>query len=125
MTLLKAAVASAPVIKLACDCGLPLDSSRLQFIAGRWVNIATLSAAIEFGLPQNEHICSGAAAGGCLAELTWLVRVQKCPTEAGISVLAAASGSVPVLNFLKQCGISFDVVTACSAAEAGHQHVIE
>jgi hypothetical protein len=30
-----------------------------------------------------------------------------------------------MLNFLKQCGMSFTVKTARGAAAAGHQHVIE
>jgi hypothetical protein len=34
MTLLKAAVASAALVKLARDCELPLDSSSLHFIVG-------------------------------------------------------------------------------------------
>jgi hypothetical protein len=47
MTLLTAAVASASVMKLACECGLPVGSSRLQFIVGRWGGIATLTAALS------------------------------------------------------------------------------
>jgi hypothetical protein len=125
MTLLKAAVASAAVIKLACDCGLRFDSSRLQFIAGRWGDTATLSAAFEFGMPLSAFICVGAATGGCLDVSMWLVIDQKCPVVPSISMPAAASGSVPVLNFFKQSGITFTVDTACSAARAGHQHVID
>jgi hypothetical protein len=125
MTLLKAAVASAFLMKLACDCGLPIESSRLQFIVGRWGDIATLSAAFECGMPQSPYICDGAARGGCLAELRWLVIDQRCPMHDTISVQAAASGSVATLNFLKQCNTSFTVQTARSAAAAGHQHVIE
>jgi hypothetical protein len=125
MTLLKAAVASAAVIQLACDCGLALDSSKLQLVAGRWGDIATLSAAFECGLPKTGHICDGAARGGCLTELRWLAIEQKCPVYSDISVQAAASGSIPVLNFLKQQGISFTVKTARSAAAAGHRHAIE
>jgi hypothetical protein len=125
MTLLKAAVTSASVLKLACDCGLPLDSSTLQYIAGRRGDIATLSAAFERGMLRSSYVCKGAARGGCLAELRWLVLNQNCPVQASISVAAAASGSVPVLEFLKQRGIVFTVETAYSAAAAGHQHVIE
>jgi hypothetical protein len=123
MTLLKATVASAAVIKLACDCGLPVGSRRLQFIAGRFDDVATLSAAFECGMPQSPDVCNGAASGGCLAKLQWLVLDQKCPVNAGISVAAAASGSAPVLNFLKQCGISFTVDTAYCAAATGHHRV--
>jgi hypothetical protein len=125
MTLLKAAVASAAVLKLACDCGLNLHSSRLQCIAGRWGDIATLSAAFECGMQNNPYICDGAARGGCLTELTWLVFNQRCRMHDTISVPAAAGGSVPTLNFLWQCNIDFTVDTACSAAAAGHQHIIE
>jgi hypothetical protein len=125
MTLLKATVASAAVIKLACDCGLPVGSRRLQFIAGRFGDVATLSAAFECGMLRSSYVCKGAVRGGCLAKLRWLVTDQNCPVTASISVAAAASGSVPVLDFLKQCGISFTVDTAYKAAAAGHQHVIE
>eukprot|EP00953_Heterococcus_sp_UTEX-ZZ885_P023698 13014-Heterococcus_DN1.PRE.1 len=125
MTVFKAAVASAAVIKLACDCGLRVDSSRLQFIAGRWGDIATLTAAFEYAMPQSPYVCDGAARGGCLAELKWLVRDQGFQVHDIYGVSAAESGSVPVLDFLKQCGISFTVDTAYSAAAAGHQHTIQ
>jgi hypothetical protein len=125
MTLLKAAVASASMMKLACDCGLPVGSRRLQYTAGRWGDIATLTAAFECGMPQSSYICAGAARGGCLDVLMWLIRDQKCPAPAVISVLAAGTGSIPVLDFLKQRGTNFTVETACGAAAAGHQHIIE
>jgi hypothetical protein len=125
MTLLRAVVASATVIKLACECGLPVKSRRLQFAVGRRGDVATLSAAFECGVLRSSYVCDGAARGGCLAELRWVTRDQGCVVRNDISVRAAASGSVPTLNFLKQGGINFTVETAHSAAEAGHQHVIE
>jgi hypothetical protein len=85
MTLLKAAVASASVMRLACDYGLPLDSSCLQFAVGKWGNIATLSAAFRAGMPQSPYICAGAALGGCLAELIWLVRDHMAGQRSGVS----------------------------------------
>jgi hypothetical protein len=57
MTLLKAAVASAAVMQLACDCGPPLDCSRLLFIAGRWGDVATLSAALSVACHRT-HTCA-------------------------------------------------------------------
>jgi hypothetical protein len=129
MMLLKAAVASAAVIELSCDCGIPLSSRTLHFIAGRFGDVATLSAALKCGMPLSPHVCHGAARGGWLAKLQWLVLEQKCPVYSDISVSAAASGSIPVLTFLRELNISFTVdftvETACSAAAAGHQHVIE
>jgi hypothetical protein len=125
MTLLTAAAASVSVMKLACECGLPLDSSALQFAVGRWGDIATLSAAFKAGMPQREHICDGAARGGRIDEFIWLAVDQKCPVYNTVSVSIAASGSVPLLDLLKRCGIGFTVETACSAAAAGHQHIIE
>eukprot|EP00953_Heterococcus_sp_UTEX-ZZ885_P018319 10228-Heterococcus_DN1.PRE.6 len=100
MTLLKVAVTSASVLELACD-------------------------SFERGMLRSSYVCKGAARRGCLAELKWLVIEQKCPVHSDISAPAAANGSVPVLDFLKQCGISFTVDTAYSAAAAGHQHIIE
>jgi hypothetical protein len=76
-------------------------------------------------MSQAARICEGAAAGGCLAELMWLIRDRECPIGARISVPAAASGSVSVLAFLRQCDVAFTVETACSAAAAGHLHVID
>jgi hypothetical protein len=125
MTLLKAAVTSAAVMKLACACGLPLDSSRLQSIAGRWGDIAPLIAAFERGMPKSAYVCDGAATGGCLAELMWLVVDQQCPMNVDIGAPAAASGCVPMLTFLAGRNVIFTVKTACCAASAGHQHVIE
>jgi hypothetical protein len=125
MMLLRAATTSASVMKLACDCGLPLDSSTLQYIAGRYSDIATLSVAFECGMQRSPDVCDGAARGGCLAELEWLIGDQKCPLRADISVRAAASGSILTLNFLKHGGFSFTETTALSAAAEGHQHVIE
>jgi hypothetical protein len=128
-TLFKAAVASAALMKLACDCELPVENKTLQRIAGRWGDIATLTAAFEWGMPQSPYLCAGAARSGCVAKLMWLVREQKChdkcPIHKNISVPAAASGSVPMLKFLKRCKVCFTVKTACSAAAAGHQHVID
>jgi hypothetical protein len=76
MTLLSFAVASAALTKLACNCGLPLDSSRLHLAIGRWGDIAALFAGFEAGMPQSPFICAGAAVAGRLAELTWLIRDQ-------------------------------------------------
>jgi hypothetical protein len=125
MTLLKAAVASATLMRLACDCGLSVGSRRLQYIAGRCGDIATLSVAFERGMPHTTYMCDGASKGKRLAELEWLLIDQKCPVQSDISVTAAESGSVPVLNCLKQGGVSFTVETAYIAAAAGHRYVIE
>jgi hypothetical protein len=76
-------------------------------------------------MPLSPDVCNGAARGGWLAKLQWLVLGQKCPVYNDISVSAAASGIVPTLTFLRELNIRFMVATACSAAAAGHQHVIE
>jgi hypothetical protein len=92
---------------------------------GRRGDIATISAAFRAGVPRALEVCNGAARGGRLVELEWLLVHQRCSADSNLSSRAAASGSVPVLDFLKQCGMSFTLHTACSAAAAGHQHVIE
>jgi hypothetical protein len=84
-----------------------------------------LSAAFQRVMLLSPHICDGAARGGWLAKLQWLVLGQKCPVYSDISVSTAASGSIPVLTLLRELNISFIVGTACSAAAAGHQHAIE
>jgi hypothetical protein len=56
MMLLKAAVASAAVMELSCECGVPLGSSSLQFIAGRFADVATLSAALQRSMPLRAEV---------------------------------------------------------------------
>jgi hypothetical protein len=110
----KAVFASAARMKVAVECGLQLAEH--QHYAGRHADIATLQVAFKLGLPRTEKVASGAAGSADLPKLIWLRTKAGCGLPDNIAGLAAAAGSVEMLQWLKKRGFSLYRSTSLLAA---------
>jgi hypothetical protein len=108
-----AAYASSARLRLACQWGFKVDASS----AGMHCSKATLQTAYELGLTSTEEVACGAAASGDLEKLVWLVDEQQCPlTSLCITAMAASTGNMQMLRWLKQRGCVFGELTSLLAA---------
>jgi hypothetical protein len=120
-TLCSSVVASPATARQAADCGLDIDSDRLQLIAGLHADVDTLQALLDLGMPLYGSLADAAALSGRLHILQHLLTEQQCPVTDELSYFAARSGSVPMLQWLRshtQC--LFDEYTCDGAARGGH-----
>jgi hypothetical protein len=106
-TLCSAAFASASRISLAHGYGLQFASPKLQCIAGRVSNVATLQVAHALGLLLTEEVLIGAAAAASIPELLWLHTERGCPLPKDIVNYAARCGSINTLRWLREHGCVF------------------
>jgi hypothetical protein len=129
ITLHSAVVASPATIRLAIDSGLTLYKNKsLQLVAGRLAGVEVLTSLRELGMEFSNIVAESAALSGRLNILQYLVIEQQCPVSVMLSVYAARSGSISMLDWLKAGGRSgFNYRTYQGAAEGGHlaalQHV--
>jgi hypothetical protein len=124
-TLYSAAFASASRISLAHGYGLQFASPKLQYIAGRISDVATLQVAHALGLLLTEEVLIGAAAAAAsIPKLQWLHTEQGCPLLNDVSNYAARCGSIETLRWLREHGCAFTTETCEGAAAGGHLHVL-
>jgi hypothetical protein len=132
ITLYSAAVASPAIARLAHSCGLAMSkNNKLQSIAGRYADLATLAALHELGMPLSYYVFAAVAESGRLTVLQHLVIQWGRELCTGLSYYAARSGNISMLEWLRtqEKWYEIDEWNACSAAaEAGHlavqQHLI-
>jgi hypothetical protein len=123
ITLLSAAVVSAPLMQLACHFGLRMNNARAHHAVGRCADTAALLKARELGVPYNSRLARGVARSGCLVKLQWLVVAAGGLDSWGdISSAAAASGNVAMLTYLS--GSSSAAFQDGYAAAAGERQKI-
>jgi hypothetical protein len=99
-----------------------------QYLAGVHAGQETLVTAHELGVIQfNHHVLTGAARSGDLTKLMWLYTEQHCELDRDedISIFAAMSGSIAVLEWLKQQGVTLTGYASNLAAQYGHMHVLQ
>jgi hypothetical protein len=125
MTIRSAVFASVSRLRLAHTCGFRLDEYNwnLRRQAGRYGNLDVLAALHELGMPLSakDDIIRGAAMSGCLAKLQALCAQHKSQQlPADISNHAARSGSVAMLQWLKEKRCAFTSATFEHAAYYGH-----
>jgi hypothetical protein len=111
-------------LQLAQECGLGFNAAQLQVAAGRYADIPTLAAAAQvFSMPW-KNVILGAALIGSVSKLQWLRTEQHYEIEDpdSLAMYAVAGGSVDVLNWLKEQGVSFPINTwHCAAATKQNQ----
>jgi hypothetical protein len=119
-TLYSAAVSSPATARLTISCGLETsENQQLQYVAGLYADVETLSALRELGLALSETVLEAVALSGRLHVLQRLRTEQRCPKPDQISYCAARSGSINMLKWLRaQSWCVFDAAT-CSGAAAG------
>jgi hypothetical protein len=111
-----AVFASPARIQVAHGSGLDLNKPQCQYAAGKYASAATVLAARALGAQVTTATLKGAAAAGALNMLMWLHSHQQCKLGDGISLHAAMSGSVAVLDWLAARGTGFTAVTCAMAA---------
>jgi hypothetical protein len=116
----EAAFGSAARLRLANTRVLPLDSARGHRAAGKVADTSTLTAAHELGMPWAADVMYSMAEHNRLLELQWLHTEQGCQLPAYITAYAAESGSIHMLEWLKEAGCVFNEDTMYSAADHGH-----
>jgi hypothetical protein len=119
-TLFSSAFASSSRLRLAHAAGVHHPSEAWQYAAGRFADIETLATARELGITFDTAAMKGAAAVGALAKVQWLHTQGNCQLGDYISAFAAQSGSVPLLDWLKQQGVAF-TAQACYHAALNNQ----
>jgi hypothetical protein len=123
-TLYSAVLSSASTVNLAHKCGLHLDTTQLQRIAGRVADVPALRAAHELGLQFTRVVLIGAAEAASIPRLQWLHTEQGCLLPSNISLYAARSGSIDTLRWLMEHGSDFTIDTCRGAAAGAHLHVL-
>jgi hypothetical protein len=122
-TLHSAAVASTATARLACELGLQVTSDSVQLMAGRHAGIQTLVVLLELGMPFSDTLVKAVALSGRLHVLQHLVTEQPCQVPELLSHYAARSGSISMLNWLKEKDLSkFELFTctgSCSSRPTG------
>jgi hypothetical protein len=111
-----AVFASPARVQVAHSSGLDLNKPQCQYAAGKYASAATVLAAHSLGAQITTATLKGAAAAGALTRLMWLHSLQRCKLGDGISLHAAMSGSVAVLDWLAARGTGFTAVTCAMAA---------
>jgi hypothetical protein len=121
--------ASASRVREAHDCGLLLsaESRCLQHCAGKYGDIGALCAAQELGLVFSPLLMRGAASSiAGLQKLQWLHTELHCPLPGDITAVAASTGDVEMLRWLKSKGCLFNKQTSHSVAETpDNLHVLQ
>jgi hypothetical protein len=131
MTLYSSVFASPSRVRLAYDSGFYYHEEQdydVQYQAGVHADQETLVTAHELGLIQcDSHVLNGAARSGNLTKLMWLYTEQHCERDRDedLSMYAAMGGSIAVLDWLKQQGVTLTGLASDAAAEYGHMHVLQ
>jgi hypothetical protein len=125
-TLCSAVFASASRVHTAHECGLTFHySESMPQIAGRVADVSTLQLAHELRLKLTEEVLFGATEAASVPKLHWLHTDKGCELSICLSYFAARSGSIRVLNWLKDRGLVFDTKTCRCAAAGAHLHVLQ
>jgi hypothetical protein len=128
-TLYSTAFTSPAAVKWAHAYGLQSDgfSVSTQRLIGMQAEKATLMEAQKLGLPCCFDLMRGAAAAGNLQTLQLLYSPadESCGFPEDISSIAAGSGNVSVLRWLRALSVEFHRDTCTSAVRAGHLHILE
>eukprot|EP00953_Heterococcus_sp_UTEX-ZZ885_P038813 19911-Heterococcus_DN1.PRE.2 len=106
-------------LQLAQNCGLDFSIWQVQVAAGKFADIPVLAAAAQMLSIPWKHVIMGAAFIGSVSKLQWLCTEQQYEFEDpdAVAVYAVAGGSVDVLNWLKEQGVSFPTsIWNCVAA---------
>jgi hypothetical protein len=98
-------------------CEFTLDTSYNAAAAG---HIHVLEYLVRQFCPWNAEACNAAAAGGHLAAVRWL-REHSCPWDNDkIAQHAAESGSIPVMEYVRQQGAVLTIEVMQKAVQHGH-----
>jgi hypothetical protein len=119
MTLYSSIFASPSRVRLARRNGLDfLAATNCAFLAGWHADKATLISARELGLQYTREVVYGAARAGDLVKLKWLCTEQHCELDNHQYLCdhAAIGGSIAVLAWLKQQGVTLTEHTCTAAA---------
>jgi hypothetical protein len=121
-TLVSAVFASPARVQLAAtgEHALRLESRRVEMLAGRYGDLATLCAAKQLGLLLSVHLLKSIARAGHHTELMWACVDERADLLDNILDAAAASGNVGLLKWLRACGCKFTNATSSAAAASGH-----
>jgi hypothetical protein len=120
MTLYSSLWASPSRMVLAHSTGLGfLAGSSNEYSAGWHADHTTLVAAQALGLQFSPHVLAGAVRAGDVAKAKWLHTEQHCELGEHETLCCAAvkSGSIAMLDWLKQLGFAFTEETSEVAAE--------
>jgi hypothetical protein len=118
MTLYSSIFASPSRVGLAHRSGFSfLTATNCAFLAGWHADKVTLITAHELGLQYTHEVVYGAARAGDLDKLKWLYTEQPCElsNHQHLCDHAAIGGSIAVLAWLKQQGVTL-TEEACTAA---------
>jgi hypothetical protein len=120
-TLMCAVFQSPSRLRLAVDCGLALNHNRdyLQYMAGWYADVPTLSLAEELGLTLSDSTVEGAAQSGHVSAMTFLVEERHCVASDDAVGCAAKSGHVDMLVYLRGRGYQSTADTCYDATSAG------
>jgi hypothetical protein len=127
-TFYSAAVASPATAGLAACCGLAISEQNynLHVAAGLTADIQTLAALFELGMPLNRTVVCAVALSARLEVLQHIGTLQQCPRPFALSQYAARSGSIVMLNWLRdESWCTFDQCTCAGAAEGGHLSLLQ
>jgi hypothetical protein len=126
MTLYSSALETAARAEHAINsCGLDQSAEHFLCAAGRYADAETLAAAHALGMPYSAELMQGAAAVGALDNMIWLHTEQQCALPSDISSYAVCSGSVPVLRWLQQQGVSYDAESCRLATDRNHLSALQ
>jgi hypothetical protein len=92
---------------------------KLQYHAGLYADVPTLSMAEELGLALSGATVSGAAKSGRVSTVNYLIQERDCELPLDAETVAAKNGDIDMLECLKQNGLVFTGDTCSSAAAAG------
>jgi hypothetical protein len=125
MTLYSSVLASPSRVKLAHTSRLDCASGAYQLTAGKHVDITTLAAAHELGMPYTHATMAGAAKDNKLAEVQYL-HTQGCPWSLMLLNEAAQNGYFELLRWCRLHGCSFCCVRKATqyAAESGNVDLV-
>jgi hypothetical protein len=121
-TIYSAAVASPARVRLACECGLPMNYW-LHVMASLCADVQTLATLRQLGMPLSDCVVTGAALSGRLSFLQHLSSLtdERCPRRTELSYYAALSGNISMLDWLRaQSWCLFDDTACSGAAKRGH-----
>jgi hypothetical protein len=134
MTLYSAVFASVARVRLAFQHPtLRLECWKLQHIAGRVADVATLQVALNLGLGSDgmasNDMLTGAAYAGSISKLSlieaFMQSNEKLEIPNNICAYAASSGSVEALKWVAKWGLLHTHSVLSQAAHFGHVNLLE
>jgi hypothetical protein len=118
-TLYSAAVTSPATARLAGELGLQINADdSLQWIAGLHADVQTVTVLHELGMPLSDTVVNAVALSGRLDILRLLVRDLHCSIPRLIGQYGTRSGSISMLNWLKETDLCNCKGSECTTAAA-------